>query len=175
MGFRKLQAEGVSLLPLIPLSHGKSAIVDESDFYILSQNRWKFNNRGYAVRLKREDGKCKTISMHRVILNALPGQIVDHINGDPLDNRKSNLRIVNNSQNSWNLRTPSSSSTGYKGVTSEKKTGKYVAHITFKNKTIKLGTFESKHDAARMYNFWANDLFGEFARLNVINETEANA
>jgi hypothetical protein len=110
--------------------------------------------------------------MHRVILDAQEGQIVDHKNGDRLDNRKENLRIANPSQNCWNSKLCTKNTSGYKGVTYVKKTGKWAAQIHLKNKKISLGSFESRHDAARMYNFWAIDLFGEFAKLNVINEGE---
>jgi hypothetical protein len=161
------------LVKQIELSHGKFTLIDDDDFERISENKWKFNNRGYAVRLTHRNKKWKTISMHRIILNAKDGEIVDHKNGDRLDNRKENLRIASPSQNCWNSKLFVSNTSGYKGVTRGKKTGHWTASIHLKNKRINLGTFDNKHDAARMYNFWAKDLFGEFARLNVINE-EAN-
>jgi hypothetical protein len=158
------------LVKQIELSHGKFALVDDDDFERINQNKWKFNNRGYAVRLTHQNKKWKTHSMHRVILNAEDGQIVDHKNGDRLDNRKENLRIASPSQNCWNSKLCINNTSGYKGVSLEKKTGKWNARIHINNKKIHLGAFENKHDAARMYNFWAIDLFGEFAQLNVITE-----
>jgi hypothetical protein len=110
-----------------------------------------------------------------MIMNAAEGELVDHINGNVQDNRKSNLRITSHKGNSRNRKTPSINKVGYKGVRKTRGYDRFQAYIQVNGIQEHLGYFGNPHDAARMYNFWANDLFGEFARLNVINETEANA
>jgi len=91
----------------IKLTQGKYTVVDDDDFVKLSQFKWcankKYNNRFYAVRNTYENGRDKPhqIYMHHVILKVKPRikKVVDHINNDPLDNRKINLRIVNRAEN----------------------------------------------------------------------------
>jgi hypothetical protein len=75
-------------------------------------------------------------------------------------------------QNAWNSGLSKSNTSGYKGVSWRKDRQKWKAEIKKNYKSISLGHFDNPHDAARMYNFWAIDMFGEYARLNVINEEE---
>lgn len=157
----------------IILTKGNVALVDDEDFEELSKYVWR-DSSGYASRVtSRKTGKRKTIMMHRHILglDRLKDLEVDHINGNRSDNRKCNLRIVSRKQNSLNVPARSSNSCfGYKGVSFDKRNSKYSARIVMDGKKIWLGYFESANDAARMYNFWAKDIFGEYARLNVIKE-----
>jgi hypothetical protein len=157
----------------IPLTKGKIAIVDDEDFEMLSRFKWCCSNRGYAIRKSNEDGKPKTMLMHRFILGASKGVFVDHIDGNPLNNQRGNLRLVSNRQNCLNQKIGVRNKSGYKGVWWNKESGKWATGVRGENKEkYFLGYFENKHDAARMYNFWAVDLYGEYARLNVINEEE---
>jgi hypothetical protein len=94
--------------------------------------------------------------------------IVDHINGNTLDNRKLNLRICKNEENVRNQKLSKRNKTGYKGVSYNKRLEKFCATIRFKNKTICLGHFENKIDAAIAYNNSAIKYFGEFSKLNEI-------
>jgi len=154
----------------VELTQGKVALIDDEDFELVSQYNWKFSNRGYAARNYWIDGKSKTLLMHRLIMSPPEGVFIDHINGDTLDNRKQNLRLVRNQQNCCNQKLGLRNKSGYKGVYQSKGRKKWTASLKTKGKTYYLGDFESKHDAARMYNFWAHDMFGEYARLNVIKE-----
>jgi hypothetical protein len=110
----------------------------------------------------------------RYIMNCPKGMVVDHINGNRLDNRKSNLRICTQFQNTKNRFKSRSNKSGYKGVSFFK--AKYplkkpwVAEIVYNYKRISLGYFYTKEDAAKAYNKKAIELFGEFAKLNVIKE-----
>jgi hypothetical protein len=156
----------------IELLCGTKTLVDDDDYERLHHYNWRLNPAGYALRSTSINGKYATIRLHREIMGALKGEYVDHINGDVLDNRKSNLRICTNMQNAWNSGLSKSNTSGYKGVTWKKERGKWKAEIKKNYKPIFLGYFDNKHDAARMYNFWAKDMFGEYARLNVINEGE---
>jgi hypothetical protein len=154
----------------IPLSSGIRALVDDDDYEWLSKTKWSDDGHGYAIR--KVKGKNTTEKMHRLIMNAKPGEQVDHINGIPYDNRKCNLRIVSNSENSKNRTRPySTNKSGYKGV-AVYRDGKWTAQITVNYRKIHLGVFDCKHEATRAYNAAAIEYFGEFAHLNVIEEDE---
>jgi hypothetical protein len=122
------------------------------------------------TKLPTVGGKRKTVYIHRLVTNAPDGLFVDHISGDVLDNRKENLRFCNNQMNSFNRK--STNATGYKGVykSKDKKYTKdrYLAYINLNYKRINLGSYDNAEDAARAYNEKAKELFGEFARLNVL-------
>lgn len=109
--------------------------------------------------------KRKRVAMHRLILSASDGDVVDHINGDGLDNRRSNLRIVTIQQNAFNQKHHGGSSR-HKGVSYRADSGTWRAYITKDGKRRYLGTFASEEDAARAYNNEAERLFGEHAKLN---------
>lgn len=152
----------------IPLTQGKVAIVDDSDYEYLSQFNWRYHH-GYAARTtSRKSPKRTTVLMHRDIVRT--EKEVDHINGNKLDNTRSNLREATRTENCRNIGKHSAGSNMYKGVHMDSRRGKWRARIHCNNKTHWLGYFDNPHDAARMYNFWALDLYGDFARLNVINE-----
>lgn len=113
--------ESLSLITReIPLTKGKVTIVDAGDYEFLSQWNWFSLNDYYAARTKyigMFNGKPKriTIKMHQVLMNAPEGFEIDHINGDGLDNRRSNLRICTHQQNIWNRRAQKGSTSKYKG------------------------------------------------------------
>ena len=151
----------------IPLTQGKVALVDDADYEELAKYKWHFAAKGYACR--RKDGVI--VYMHREITKAEKGFYVDHINHDTLDNRKSNLRCCSQSLNMANASLRADSKSGYKGVSWHTQKNKWTARIHVNGKGLHLGLFDSAHDAARMYNFWALDIFGEHALLNKIKET----
>lgn len=108
--------------------------------------------------------------MHRELIEVPEGFVIDHKNGDTLDNRKSNLRACKQSENAKNqTKKRSDNTSGYKGVTWWKRDGNWKAQLYVDGKNINLGYFDCKHEAAMMYNFWAKDIFGEFASLNKLN------
>jgi len=154
----------------ILLTKNQFSIVDDEDFDKVNKHKWcsSFNRytRCYvALRaLPKEDGgKKQMLLMHRFILNAPKGIMVDHINHNSLDNRKINLRLCTNSQNQMNVLKHKKSLSGYKGVSLNKETMKWISKIVFNKKTINLGYFIDKIDAAKAYNEKAKELFGEFA------------
>lgn len=157
-------AEGARL---IPLTQDKFAIVDAEDYELLSRYNWyaaKDKRSYYAVRnVKRSRIQ---IRMHRIILNAPPGLLVDHINHNGLDNRKANLRLCTPFQNSFNQRPRRGTSSEYKGVHFYKRLKKFMASITLNQKRYHLGYFKSEIDAAKAYDRKAMELFGRFAYLN---------
>lgn len=149
----------------LPLTQEKRAIIDEDDFELLSRYKWYAAKRGYGFYAQRHSER-KLLQMHRVITNAPKGMDVDHINGNTLDNRKKNLRVVSRSQNEWNRTKQRNNTTGYKGVTF--KEGKYLARIRVFKKLHHLGYFKEKVDAANAYNLAAIKFHGEFALLNKV-------
>lgn len=148
----------------IPLTLGKFALVDDEDFEYLSQWKWCFDRR-YATTWN----SGKMTRMHVFLFRRPKGMQVDHINGDKIDNRKCNLRIVTNSQNSQNRGARSDNTSGYKGVRSQR--GKWRAEIKVNYQTINLGCYSTKEQAARAYDEAARKYFGEFARLNFPNDS----
>lgn len=142
---------------------GRICLYDDEDHDIVSQYNWHYQ-RGYAQAEtgSRSNGTRKTIRMHRLILSPPSDKIVDHMNRDSLDNRRSNLRLCNKSENGMNRTKQANNSTGYKGVSLHKKTGKYRAYITKDQKTLHLGLFETPVEAYRVYLNKAKELHGEF-------------
>jgi hypothetical protein len=153
----------------IPLTQGRVAIVDDADYEMLSRFKWLYGDR-YAVRRARCGVRWVTVLMHREIMQPLDGMQVDHINGDKLDNRRCNLRIVTSSQNKCNCGVQANNTSGFKGVSLSKPTGKWVANIKKHGKLHFLGYFPTAIEAARAYNRAAQEMHGEFARLNPVDE-----
>jgi len=156
----------------IELSFGKIAIVDAEDYERLSIYKW------CAVMRKGEPFYAKTvspegwlISMHRLIMNAPRGMLVDHRDHNGLNNRKGNLRICTKAQNTHNRRGVKGSSSRHKGVHWDKQHNKYRAVIVHKAKRYNLGRFDDEDDAGRAYDKKARELFGEFAYLNFPEES----
>lgn len=154
-------------MKLIPLSKGYYTKVSDKDYNQLSKFEWCYGN-GYAVRSSERDenNKQKGYKMHRVILDAPEGVHVDHKNGDKLDNRRSNLRLCNDSQNQANARFSTRNRSGYRGVVWRKSRQIWIAQIYVKNKQIYLGSSHNKAEAAEMYDQAARKYFKGFARPN---------
>lgn len=153
---------------------GHVVIVDAADYEWLSQWKWHaLNNHGrgrYAIRgEKAEDGKQVTVYMHRLIMSAGKGILVDHINGDGLDNRRINLRLATRHENMRNQHNQRSNS-GYRGVSWHRTRKKWGARIRYANKLWHLGWFDDPKEAALAYNKAALEYFGEFASPNKVEE-----
>ncbi|RAK52107.1 AP2/ERF family transcription factor [Phenylobacterium deserti] len=156
----------------IPLTKGKVAIVDDADFDWLSQWKWMCSNGGRAVRGPRGEERYpkrhRLIMMHRQLLQAPDGLEVDHIDGDPLNNQRSNLRLCTHQQNMKNR-------SGYrsdklKGAFFNRSIGRWQAVIVCDGRRHYLGTFGAELDAALAYDKAARELHGAFARLNFPDE-----
>lgn len=140
--------------------------MDDEDFEKLNKYSWSFCV-GYARRSEPEKGskKINKFLMHREIMNNPKGKIIDHINGDRLDNRRCNLRECSKSQNGANRVSRGTSK--YLGVYLKNNT--WDSCMTVNRKSIFLGSFEKEEDAAIAYNKGAIKYHGEFAKLNIIN------
>lgn len=147
------------------------AIIDDEDFEYLNQWKWYYH-QGYAHRtLHLNSKKAKTISMHRTIMKEPKDKLVDHINMNGLDNRKSNLRICNKKENSRNSGIQKNNKSGYVGVSKNSSSKKlWQVRIGYNGNKIHLGYFNDKIEAAKAYNEKALELYGEYARLNIIED-----
>lgn len=157
---------GDKLSNSIILSSGRVCLVDVDDYEWISKTKWSDDSSGYAIRRTR--GRNSTEKMHRLIMKAGPEDVVDHVNGNPSDNRKENLRLTCYKGNARNSRISSTNTSGYKGVSFRKDRGKYRAYISVNKKQISLGMFECPEEAAKKYNEAALKYFGEFAHINGI-------
>jgi hypothetical protein len=149
-------------------------LYDECDAHKVEPYRWHLarGHSTYYVRRHRPrdgDGNRRSpITLHRDILDAPKGMMVDHINGNGLDNRRVNLRICTMSENMMNRGKTRQNSTGYKGVynTGDSKSNPYSSKIEKNKKVYCLGHFATAEEAARAYDEKAKELHGEFAQLN---------
>lgn len=146
-------------MKIISLTKNAVAIVDDEDYEVVNSITWYYNGR-YAAR--KTNGK--TILLHRFIMKPSIGFVIDHINGDTLDNRKCNLRICNQSQNRANSKRSKTNKSGYKGVCFDKRLKKYRAYIKKDGVMYNLGLYITAKDAGKAYNKKALELFGEFAK-----------
>ena len=145
---------------------GHVAIVDDEDYEWLNQYRWTFSRAahlgpdgGYAYTTIRGSGEAKRVSMQNLIMSPPDRLIVDHKDGNALNNCRSNLRLATVAQNLANRKVMRNNKTGFKGVRFDRQKGKYSAGLRVK-------TFDTPEEAARMYDKLAKVAFGEFARLN---------
>lgn len=151
---------------IIPLTCGKNALVDATDYDWLMQWNWSaqnINGKWYAIR--RID-KYHTICMHRAILGLRHGIDVDHIDNDGLNNRRHNLRRATRAQNNQNKKRRPDNASGYIGIGWIERLHKWRAVISANNKYIHLGCFSSAEEAAHARDEAAKKLHKDFASLN---------
>lgn len=165
---------------------GRVALVDDEDYDLVMQYRWYVDERfregvkgtwhsGPRAISTYKDGKRIYLMMHKLITGWAE---TDHADGNGLNNQRDNLRNVTHLQNTWNRRGHPGSSSRYKGVTllrygTGKYKGKYTkwwARIVINGKQISLGLHKTEEEAALAYNAAALENFGEYARLNIIEE-----
>jgi hypothetical protein len=148
--------------------NGLFAIVDNEDYdWLMKKTENWFVLDGRYVGCNK--GHQRFHRMHRLIMGATDPKIfVDHIDHNGFNNQKSNLRLCTNSQNCMNkIKNPNSTSK-YKGVSLNKESKKWAAHITKDYKNYYIGLFDNEIGAALAYNKKAKELHGEFALLNIL-------
>lgn len=159
----------------IPLTRGKYAMVDGEDYARLAPYSWhafhdKKDGRWLAARGERlrRDGRSITrnVWMHREILHAPEGVLVEHLNGDGLDNRKTNLQRSTRAERYAKRGKLNTNTSGYCGVTFYARTGRWRAQIRSEGTTVHLGYFATPEDAALAYDRRAREIFGEYAYQN---------
>jgi hypothetical protein len=159
---RKIRIEGE--IAYVPLPDGTEATIDAEDAESVGQHNWCLGN-GYVVTfLPRVNGKQKTLRLHRLVMGEPEGKMVDHRNGNPLENRKAFLRPATNAQNQYNQGIPSHNTSGHKGVGWNKACKKWQARIKHEGKQIHLGLFTDLEEASKAYREAALKYHGEFAR-----------
>lgn len=153
----------------IILTQSQSTIVDD-DFEYLNNFKWramKQKHTFYACRTIKSEGRNKTVLMHRIILNIPKGMEGDHVDGNGLNNQKTNLRTATVSQNRGNhVRKNPNSTSKFKGVSWNSRHKKWVATIQINKNPIWLGTHINEFDAAKIYDAAAIKYFKEFASPN---------
>jgi hypothetical protein len=160
----------------ISLTQGKVALVDDEDYDFLMQWKWYARGHGklfYAVRQtpsidKFGKYKQKRIKMHHLLFHCPNDKVTDHKDGNGLNNQKDNLREATKQQNACNKSKSQNCSSIYKGVHWSKQANKWIAEIYFNYIKFPLGSFDNEIEAAIAYNNKAIELFGEFAKLNII-------
>jgi hypothetical protein len=150
---------------------GKYVTIISDEDADLAELRWSIfiDRRGrifYAQRHGKQYGLLHRVVLARVLGRSLVrGEVVDHINGDGLDNRRTNLRIATYPENQWNSKKHIDNVTGYKGVRFQKRINRWEAKITAQGVCYFLGSFDSPEKAYEAYCAKAKELFGEFAKL----------
>ena len=166
------------LVGYIELTKGQKAIVDWRDVEWLKKLKWYFNESpngtGYAARIKLQGGERLLISMHRAVFLRYNPRLadafddIDHINGNKLDNRLSNLRSATRHQNSGNRGANKNNKSGYKGVNFYSKNNSWKAQIMDNGKKRHIGYYATPEEAALAYNIESARIFGEFGYQNPI-------
>lgn len=155
----------------IIIANGKQVFVDDEDYEYLSEMNWTTTKGGYASMTLQNNYVRTSFLMHRLIMKQPTNKQIDHIDGNRLNNQKSNLRLATNAQNQMNRKKGSGCYSIYKGVCFMKhwKLKKpWCAYIKFNGKRKHLGCFKTQKEAALAYNQAASSLFKEYAKLNPI-------
>lgn len=149
---------------------GKFALVDAENAEVILGNSWSVN-KGYAMRGMYFHGSTKSFKMEWFIMGKpMPGYCIDHISGDRLDNRKSNLRVCTMAQNKTNRTKKDHNKHGYTGIFWHEIRKRFYARIKVAGKYVYIGSYRSKEEAARAYNKAARKYHGEFAKQNILKE-----
>lgn len=151
---------------ILRLKNGKSALIDEEDYNRVSKINWSISKaRGHTKDYIRGYYNGNRVYLHRFIMNFPVGMSVDHINGNTFDNRKYNLRVCKNKENSKNrVVVQKNNTSGFVGVYGKENSWRAWIKINGKGKHI--GTFKTKHEAAMVRDNYAKKYHKEFATLN---------
>lgn len=141
------------------------AIVSDEDAALVEQHRWYVARNAWTTYAMRTDEDGQTVYMHREIMGAGPGEQVDHINRDGLDNRRENLRVCTQSQNMAHARRKASA-TGFRGVHKHGRKWRAIVGRNERGRNLYAGSFDTPEEAALARDEAALNRWGEFASLN---------
>ena len=142
---------------------GERYLFDLEDYEYIKNYNWKLNPSGYLICQIKRQGKMHIVALHRILVDAPDGMNVDHINGDKLDNRKTNLRFVTYAQNNRNRPLSRHNKTGVTGVFWHKKLGKWLVNISVNYKSIYIGIFDKFEDAVKARYEAEDKYYGEYS------------
>ncbi len=151
---------------ILKLTKGYQTIVDDDLPIEISKRKFQAfigirNSTPYATTTINK----RTYFLHRLIMNPPKGMVVDHINGDTLDNRRENLRVCTQFENMSNRKTNTNNKFGFKGVNYHKQSGKYRARISVANRRISLGLYSTPEDAFEAYKNASKIYHKEFSNI----------
>lgn len=142
-----------------------SILIDKKDKEVISKFKWYISANGYVLGNNGTTKNRKTHYLHRFLLNVKGRKIqVDHINRNKLDNRRANLRLCTQQQNSGNMKQPKGKLG--KGVRKASRSSRFIAVIKVGGKSIYAGTFDTVQEAKDAYDKIALEWFGPFALTN---------
>lgn len=143
---------------------GLYVLVDELDYCYLFKHKWFLHSGGYAVRNDGQGKNRKVVFMHREVSKARAGQLIDHVNGNRLDNRRLNLRTCTSTENTRHrTRLAANNNSGFNGVYWSSSNKRWTAQITIGRKTYYLGVFKNKADAIAVRRRASSSNFGKFS------------
>lgn len=154
-----------------PVGHGLTAMIDDEDEALLARANW-YAMKDYRTQTwycmaweRTKDGRHR-LAMHRILMNDPKGMLIDHVDGNGLNNQRENLRLATCQQNSRNRISPRQRAGTFKGLNWDAQRGKWMAKIYVNYRCINLGRYPRPEDAARAYDRAAVAYFGQFAKLN---------
>lgn len=155
---------------VLPLTGGYVALIDDEDAPRVLPFRWspsvRKNGDVYVRRNEYRSGKAHAVYLHRFLVEAGSGQLVDHKNLDPLDNRKANLRLTDKAGNGTNRHKQARGSSRFKGVHYYTARSCWCAEVRYRGKRKHVGYFTDEREAARAYDAAATEMQGAFALTN---------
>lgn len=154
-------------LAYVTLTKGYTAVIDAADVPLVERFNWYalvHLHTVYAMRADYSESRRRVVGLHRVIMGDPIGLDVDHRDSDGLNNRRKNLRVATESQNLCNQRMRKDNTSGYKGVSLHRATGRWAAYINLKGKRKNLGLFNCPTSAHCAYINASRELHGEFGR-----------
>jgi hypothetical protein len=164
-------------MAIVKTRKGQSILVDDVDIQMLSEYTWSIESVGYAYTNVKDPSRpsgYRIEKMHRMLMGFSKGEgrLVDHINGNKVDNRRANLREATLSQNQWNRTESRNNASGFKGVSFHKATGKWSAYIAVSGRMRHLGLFSTPELAHEVYCKAAREHHGEFANFGTRESLE---
>ena len=153
---------------------GDRFIIDAEDYDKIKEYRWKTDLGYVTCSVSKGGGRSRNVRLHRIIMDAPKGMVVDHINHNPLDNRKCNLRLVSKLENAWNADHRNRNKSGRVGVSWCESERKWRAQIGVRREKIQLGSYDEFEDAVKAREAAEKKYHGEFSFVNSAALAEKN-